>query len=120
MTKTTYRIFTIGWSLIILFLTLFPDAGGDKFWLLEIQGMDKVAHFGLFFILSFLSYLSFYVSHHKNVIKITIGYGVLLACITEFGQLYVEGRNGDVYDLAADTLGLLIGLFVVSNINLKK
>lgn len=96
----------------ILFLTLKPQTDGEVFWLLKIQGMDKVAHFGLFFILAVLAYPAFKFAA-KNVkwqIAISIIYGVLMSFLTEYGQQFVQGRSSDLFDFIADTLGVFCGL----------
>lgn len=122
MNKITLRILTLGWSLLILFLTLLPDTGGKEFWLLKIQGMDKVVHFGLFFILSFLflpaSNSSFF--HYRYSFILTIIYGVLLSALTEYGQMYVAGRSGDVFDFFVDTIGVLCGVLISDRFLFKK
>lgn len=112
MNSRTFKILTIGWSLAILFLTLKPHAGGEAFWLLKIQGMDKVAHFGLFFILTVLAYPAFRFAE-KNVnwqIAISIIYGILISFLTEYGQQFVQGRSSDILDFIADSLGVFCGL----------
>lgn len=110
-----FKVLTIGWSLIILFLTLAPDTtGGEKFWLLEIKGMDKVAHFGLFFILSIISYPAFNNKslNPKRHLFISIIYGILLSFLTEFGQQFVQGRTSDLMDFLADTIGVILGTLI--------
>ena len=74
--------------------------------------MDKVAHFGLFFILTLLAFPAFKFAG-KNVkwqIAISIIYGVLMSFLTEYGQQFVQGRSSDLLDFIADTLGVLCGL----------
>ncbi len=107
MPKYTYSILTIGWSVAILFLTLSPDTGVGGFWLLKIPGMDKVAHFGLFFILAVLAFL-FNIKNQANVIWALL-YVIIIAIVSEYGQSYVEGRTSDVLDFVADMVGMIVG-----------
>ena len=44
---------------------------------------------------------------------ISFGTGMVFAFFTEMMQAYViPGRNGNVYDFLADTLGCLLGLII--------
>lgn len=112
LSSNYYKILTLGWSLIILFLTLSPDTGGEKFWLLEKRGMDKVAHFGLFFILSLFNYNALQKDDRskKTQFLISIVYALFFAFITEFGQQFVQGRSSDLMDFIADLIGSASGI----------
>lgn len=114
MNSRNFKILTGGWSLIILFLTLKPNKGGEVFWLLQIEGMDKVAHFGLFFILAILTYPAFVFvkKSFKRQILISIIYGILISILTEYGQQFVQGRSSDWLDFLADITGVFFGIFV--------
>ena len=110
MQKRTYSILTIGWSVAILFLTLSSSIGEGGFWLLEIPGMDKVAHFGLFFILAVMA--SSFTIKNKTSMVWAIVYVIIIAIISEYGQSYVESRTSDVLDFLADIVGMIAGGFV--------
>ena len=79
----------------------------------SFEGSDKIIHiieFGLFGALIWLS-----VSHWNLKFKapaliiITILLGLLYALSDELHQYTVPGRQFDIYDLLADTIGLAVG-----------
>ena len=106
----------IAWALFILILTGIPGNQIPRIPdFLEWLSPDKVIHLIMFGLLSYLMLYgnrrqyfkskkrSFYVI---NVILISAVYGI----ITELLQVYVfTGRNGNIYDAAADLLGAIIG-----------
>lgn len=73
--------------------------------------MDKVAHFGIFLILSYLSIPAFNISNwsKKYIIAAAIFYGLALSMLTEYGQQFVQGRSSDVFDFLADSIGVVFG-----------
>lgn len=104
----------IAWFFLILILICLPGSTIPPVdtWLNEIY-FDKWVHAGLFALLTFLfiypvSTLPFGLLAKKNIaIKICIA-----ACIwgltTEFIQkFFIPGRSFDIFDLAADSLGIL-------------
>ena len=106
----------IVWALFILILTGIPGNQIPRIPdFLEWLSPDKVIHLIMFGLLSYLMLYgnrrqyfknkkrSFYVI---NAILISAVYGI----ITELLQVYVfTGRNGNIYDAAADLLGAIIG-----------
>jgi len=97
--------------LVVLIATLTPGNG-------KIVGnyLDKVVHFLMF---AFLAYQSL-----KAVIdKKRIPY-ILLACIslgllTEVLQQFIPGRNMDMYDGIADTLGIIVAYYLYKSKSVK-
>lgn len=82
--------------------TTLPNLG---FW-----NMDKLLHFGAYFFYGLLLQLFFrgnLKSGKASVIILSILFGVLFALSDEIHQSYVPGRLGDVYDFAADSLGII-------------
>lgn len=75
-------------------------------------GLDKVAHFVLFFVLCGLGWRAFFHQSASPALKrrallfaflLTVAYGAL----DEFHQYFVPSRTPDVWDLAADAFGAL-------------
>lgn len=64
---------------------------------------DKVVHMGVYFFLGVFSYPS-YIRHAFTTAGICFIYGLL----DEIHQLYVPGRHFDLWDWAADCVGLCI------------
>lgn len=93
--------------LLVLVVTLAPGNG-------KIAGnyLDKVAHFALFFLLSW-SICRVY----PNDTRLTgmLLWTVVLGFLTEFIQQYIPGRNLDFYDGLADTLGVLAAYYLATN-----
>ena len=115
--KNKYKVFVIGWSLIILFFTLSSSAP-DALPRFDIPHFDKIGHFGLFFILTFLLFQS--LKPLDKMVK-WVGlfvYCIFLGAITEYLQTKIPGRSGDIMDLLADIVGSISGFFVTSYINL--
>lgn len=86
-----------------------PGAGLDLF-----EGQDKVVHFGLFAVWSFLLALSLDTSQviSLRTILIILGCSLAFALATEMVQHYLPGRSGDWVDGTCDVVGSGVGLLV--------
>lgn len=112
MPKLTFTFLSVFIALFILVGSLVKSGSINKlsFWL----GQDKFIHFGAYFCLSTLTYLAFTIDWKKTHVHATVfilcfTYGMVL----EFAQeLLTDYRDGDLYDLMANTLGILIALFL--------
>lgn len=89
--------------LLVLVATLTPGNG-------KIAGnyLDKVAHFLLF---AFLAYQAIKALPNKKRITEVIIWSVLLGFLTEYLQQFIPGRNMDIYDALADTLGVFSAFY---------
>jgi len=115
------------WALIILILTGFP---GDYFpeiigfW--EWLGPDKLVHLAIFGILSFLIFFNlraeYLVSKKRSLFVLAIlGFTLAYALLTEVLQATVfVGRDGNVFDFCANSIGTLLGWLVFSLVIRKK
>lgn len=83
-------------------LTL-PDIG--------ISFTDKIVHFGLYGLLGWLLARGFNASASKFPTALPIVIGMIFAVSDELHQAFVPGRDADIFDLAADFLGILIFVF---------
>ena len=79
-----------------------------------------VGHFGLFLfdgaLVSFSIYLlSVYWKKYKHLYGLifTLFFGLFLAGLTEFIQIFVPGRSGEVVDILIDYGGYLIGTGII-------
>jgi VanZ family protein len=72
---------------------------------------DKVAHVSAYSALSLSWFLSFCLSENKNRNLLLIGIAIsIYGIIIEFIQgNYTTNREADIYDVLANTFGLLIG-----------
>ena len=109
----------IAWFFIVAILTLMPGNDVPKVgWLDSIPNFDKVVHAGLFGGLTFLFYLPYFKSSFSHQQKINYLIRITLAAIVwgitvEFIQKYfIPGRDFDLLDWAADSLGALIACWL--------
>lgn len=71
----------------------------------------KLAHFTQFFFLGIT--LTVYLFKSNKPLFFALWIGFMVACIDEFIQLFVDGRNGSLIDVMIDTAGLLTGFIFV-------
>lgn len=99
------------WALVIFTLCALPSEDiPDPH--LNIPHLDKIVHFGMFFIMSLLIafpfewYTSFSLKQiYMIAVLVALGYGGLI----EILQHYFFHRGGDVWDLLADVAGGVAG-----------
>jgi len=110
----------IAWSIIILLLTLTP---GNYFpevpTFLDLFQPDKIVHILIFGILTILTsrallkqYTLLFLRYYA--INISFVYSVLLGGAVEILQTAMKlGRNGNIYDFIADTVGCIIAVLII-------
>lgn len=86
----------------------------DAFSRLDAVSRKLVGHFGSFFVLAVFGVLTivFFVSRGKKRIissSVMIGYGAVLAALSEILQLLTTGRSGNFKDVMIDFSGYLLG-----------
>ena len=75
----------------------------------EIPFIDKLIHLIEYGILGFLFYRALRVSRLvKQVFILAIIFSILYALSDEIHQFFVPGREFDFWDLAADSLGIVL------------
>jgi glycopeptide antibiotics resistance protein len=99
----------------ILILSIMPSDSNNelpRFW---FQGMDKIIHLGMYFLLT----LSFLRDHYKNkqkkpLITFLIALGILLfsLCMELIQHYLIYTRSGDILDALANLSGILIALLI--------
>jgi len=109
--KNKYSILV---ALILLFLSLTNSENFQKFEVKGFQNIDKMVHFGMYFVL--MSVVIF--EHRKNIKKpvnlfflalIPLSYGILM----EILQLVLTStRSGDIYDALADAAGIIASVLL--------
>ncbi len=99
-----------GWTLLVVILLIIPMGGempGP-----DIPHIDKLAHFGMFFVTGFISAYTFgFLSRLAQRLAAGLAFGVVLALGTEIGQSFLPYRTADIFDLLADITGVVFGLF---------
>ena len=102
------RAAAIVWSLIIVALCSLP---GENLPNVDIISIDKLAHFGIFAIYSWLWMLSSSASFEQASKRVIIP-GLAFAGLTEIYQgLIPFGRDPEVLDVIANAAGLLAGVW---------
>ena len=104
--------FPIGWAILIFGLCHLP---GKDLPDIPIFGVDKLVHFGLFFILSYSIYKVPSLSDKKTLIVLLscvilpFFYGILLEL---YQGAFVEDRTADPFDALANGLGAYAGFYI--------
>jgi VanZ family protein len=107
-----YNLFTFIWAGVIFLLILMP---GQQFPELgNLFSFDKLAHLGVFALLSFLMIIGFTkqytnLNFKQNAVKYSLVISLSYALILELGQSIVPGRYANFYDMAFNTLGVMLG-----------
>ncbi|MDQ1297212.1 MAG: hypothetical protein QG576_492 [Bacteroidota bacterium] len=108
------NIFTITTSLIILYLSLAGSLTINRINFINISYIDKIGHFGLYFIL-----MSVIILEHRNsfcntrqlllIALIPFSFGILM----EFMQLYfTTDRKGEILDAISNCAGITVALYL--------
>ena len=110
--KFLYLPLGLYWLLIFV-LTSIPGKSIPK----VLGGVDKIKHFGAYFVLAFLLSFALKMQNRYPIVSkysvlftfmITLFYGL----IDEVHQIFIPGRYFDWMDLLADVIGSLIGIFL--------
>lgn len=109
-----YNLFAIIWIFLILLLGLSPgDAMPDTdVW--DFLSFDKIAHFFVFAVLSFLLIVGFTKQYsfkflRYNAQTLAVVFSVLYGLLIELGQSVIPDRSLEYADLLANTIGALSG-----------
>lgn len=112
----TLLILSIAWALLIFYFCTMPSNRIPSF---KIPHLDKVAHFGFFFVQSILLSLLFKFQTKKSYFRIIL-LSTLLAFLygglIEILQSEFFNRTGDLYDLITDILGGIVGAMIYPTI----
>ncbi len=71
--------------------------------------LDKVVHFGIFFLLSVNICYKF---QNKETLISALLWAMLFGPFTEVIQQFIPGRGMDIYDGIADALGVVLGYYL--------
>jgi VanZ family protein len=101
------RYATLLVSVLIIIAVLIP---GQDLPDVNIGGYDKLIHMVMFAVWA----LAIRYDLHPKPFRFfpMLLAGLALSVVTELLQLLVEGRSFDLYDMAADALGLVAGLLI--------
>jgi VanZ family protein len=110
--KRVFRLLTLAVAAGILVLSLIPKPPEIP---VGIHYADKIAHFVAYIVLSFLVFAS--VSEGKHIgAALTTVLIVAASCVVFGGLIEIlqifTGREPELWDLAADSIGAVCGAFV--------
>lgn len=100
-------LFTLLISLLILIAVLIPGSNLPD---VNLVGLDKFVHIGLFGLWTMAVYFDFKLTGFQYVIAFVAG--LVFSLFTEVLQFFVEGRTFDWLDTLADVFGLAAGLTI--------
>ncbi len=100
------------WAAVLFLLSSFPQVPGTS-WVGLIPGLDKVGHFGLYFILGLaLAWAGHRLDpgRHRQIFHVVLVLvGVAYGASDEWHQSFVPPRDVEVMDWVADSLGVTLG-----------
>jgi hypothetical protein len=105
-----YQLPAILWAVLIFISSSIPSTMIPN---LKIFDFDKVIHFGIYFLFAFFMYRALRYQNRIPLLARHALLGTVLLVIVygasdEFHQYFVPGRQADVFDLMADTLGAVV------------
>jgi VanZ family protein len=112
------RLLLLIWSVIILFLTLFPGDNISPPEFLLPAHLDKIIHYVLFLVFAILCYYSFPGNSQSGKINpvsilMIVAISLVFGGIIEFLQRFIPGRGSELADILADGAGTLTGLIFI-------
>jgi VanZ family protein len=113
-----YHKWSLLCALVILILCGMPGKDVPHISFLEALSFDKFVHAGIFFTLILFTIRGFLVQPNSLKLKQFAKIIALTLCVIYGGLLEImqgtlcEGRNADVFDFIADSVGCITGLSV--------
>lgn len=94
-------------SLLIIIAVLIPGRDLPD---VNIGGYDKLIHMAMFAVWAVAVRYDF--NTRRFSFPLAFIAGISFSALTEVLQLLVDGRSYDIYDMAADAVGLIAGLWL--------
>lgn len=111
-----YFVALIGWFLLMSFSFFMPAEELSAPRALIFPGADKIAHFVLFAVFTFLAIKTVEKSSLSIPKWKIAAFIIIYAACTEVIQGEIAGRNGNVWDLIANILGVT-AVLIFLNLN---
>lgn len=109
------------WTLLILFLSFKSPSNIPN---ITLPNIDKVVHFMFYFVFVFLWYRYFFFIKKTKTrhLFVLVGIAIIVGILVEMGQGYFTlTRQADVFDVVANSLGSIVGVFIsISFLNKEK
>jgi VanZ family protein len=103
--NTFAKILSWLWLLTIAYLSLTPQIQSP----ISFDQIDKVLHLGSYGLATLLVLISYPFANKLHIIFSLFAYSLSM----ELGQLFVENRFFEFYDLLANLTGILIATYLV-------
>lgn len=99
------RIIFVVWALLLFTLTSYPKltTGAP-----DIIGIDKVAHFVMYFVFALLFMRMRKKINPKPQLRYLLFLSVIVPTVDELHQIPIAGRTFSVWDIVADVMGFLV------------
>jgi len=89
----------------------------------DILGVDKILHIGEYIPFGFLTARVLYSLNEPRPTRNILWLAACAACLygitDEYHQSFVEGRSSDMFDVAADTIGGVLGAALYRKMKLR-
>jgi VanZ family protein len=111
LSSRNYMILSVIWTIVTLYLSLISASKIQKLNVIDIIGIDKLAHLCFYAVFTFLwcSALRDKINIFWKVIFFSISFGILM----EILQFYLFiGRAFELADILANILGCFLGSFI--------
>jgi len=120
--KIKYHLPIIAYCVLIFILSSIP---GNSLPDLKIEISDKMAHFGIYFIMFFLFVYSlknqnFSSGLKKNYLVFALLFTALYGALDEYHQKFVRNRTCEFYDFLANIIGAGTALLIYYSYELIK
>lgn len=108
------------WGAIIFLIISVPGSAIPKSRLFQIEHIDKIIHFIMFFGFSLLLSVGFFkqkilLNIRKHYFIYSVFLSILYGGITEIAQgVWFDTRSGNIWDFFANTIGAFIGALIFS------
>jgi len=100
------------WAVVILFFSIFPTNSPE---MITRGYIDKIAHFLEYFILAALMVKAYgRVGNFtfRKSLSFTLILGGVYGILLELAQIPVPGRHAELYDAAANMIGIISGVIL--------
>jgi len=117
LNKVVFRIIFISWLVFVTFSSLSSFEGVNTSFF-NIPFFDKIVHFGFYFVMVVSGMLALKEQCQNNFklfksLVVMLVFAITYGIIIEILQASITvSRQGDVFDVMANTLGALLGMVV--------
>lgn len=119
--KQKWLFIAILYTIFVLVVSLVKFDKPPK---LSISNTDKIVHFGIYFVFTIVWFMCFIEtkvpkSVTKSIVKaagLAFVFGVLIEVLQHINPI---ARSGDINDVIANTLGIIVAILVLNNARIR-